>query len=159
MDQPYCAFVPHVEVSFPKYYDGTKLAPTGQRLVMKNSAKVVHNTNYRGDPTKNAGGNPSLAPSATFELKSLTPQASPIRISCDIHPWMTARLWAFDHPFAARTKEDGTFEIKNVPTGVEVGLVAWHHGAGGFFNGRRSGTPIKLTRGEVREIELKVSAK
>ena len=30
------------------------------------------------------------------------------------------------HPFAAVTKEDGVYEIKNAPAGVDVELVYWH---------------------------------
>ncbi|HLL90966.1 MAG TPA: DUF2012 domain-containing protein, partial [Tepidisphaeraceae bacterium] len=47
------------------------------------------------------------------------------KVKCDVHPWMTAWIRAFDHPFFATTKEDGTFEIKDLPDG-QYTLTAWH---------------------------------
>lgn len=41
----------------------------------------------------------------------------PARVGCDIHPWMTAYWLVLDHPYAAITGKDGTFQIKDLPTG------------------------------------------
>jgi hypothetical protein len=49
-----------------------------------------------------------------------------VTFACNIHTWMKGYAKVFDHPFAAVTKEDGTYEIKNAPAGVDVELVYWH---------------------------------
>jgi hypothetical protein len=41
------------------------------------------------------------------------------------HPWPTAYLAVFDHPYYAVTKPDGSFTIDGVPPGKYT-LVAWH---------------------------------
>jgi hypothetical protein len=43
---------------------------------------------------------------------------------------MSAKLFVFDHPYYAKTKEDGTFEIPYVPAGAEITIMAWHEGVG-----------------------------
>jgi hypothetical protein len=156
MDQPHCAFVPHVVAAFPSYRDGKDLKSTGQELVVKNSAPVPHNTKWQGDTLKTGGGSRTIPPKGDITIK-LVPEANPIKIACDFHPWMYARVWAFEHPYFAVTKEDGAFEIKNVPTGAEVGLVAWHE-APGFFYGGASGTKKKFNPGE-NKVDLTISAK
>lgn len=45
------------------------------------------------------------------------PEQRPIRLGCDIHPWMQAWIYVFDHPFFAVTDATGQFRIPAVPTG------------------------------------------
>ena len=47
------------------------------------------------------------------------------KVGCDVHPWMTAYVGVFDHPFFAVTGDGGRFEIQSVPPGTYT-LVAWH---------------------------------
>jgi hypothetical protein len=159
IDQPHCAFVPHVQATYPSYWDGKELQPSGQELIIKNNAPFNHNTNWKGTPTKNPGGNVNLTPGKSLSLK-LEPESQPVQLACDIHPWMRARVWVFDHPYFDVTKEDGTFEIKNVPTGVELAVVAWHEAAGptGFFHGGKDGTKQTFKSGD-NPLDLKVAAK
>jgi hypothetical protein len=156
IDQPHCAFVPHVTATYPTYWNGKEEVPSGQTFVVKNSAPFNHNTNWKGDPLKNPAGNVTLKSKEEMPLK-LIPESKPIQLSCDIHPWMYARVWAFDHPYFAVTEPDGKFEIKNVPTGVELGVVAWHE-ATEFFYGGKDGTKQKFNPGD-NTVDLKISAK
>src|SRR5256885_9862726 len=48
-----------------------------------------------------------------------------IRLKCDVHPWMSATVAVFDHPFFAVTGDGGRFEIGRLPPGHYT-LVAWH---------------------------------
>jgi hypothetical protein len=156
IDQPHCAFVPHITAAYPVYWNGKEEVPSGQVFVVRNSAPFNHNTNWKGDPTKTAQGNVTLKSKEEMPLK-LVPESKPIQLSCDIHPWMYARVWAFDHPYFAVTQSDGKFEIKNVPTGVELGVVAWHE-VPEYFNGGKDGTKQKFNPGD-NTVDLKISAK
>ena len=48
-----------------------------------------------------------------------------VRIKCDVHPWMGARIGVVDHPFYAVTAEDGSYEIKGLPVGTYT-IEVWH---------------------------------
>lgn len=41
-----------------------------------------------------------------------------LELSCDIHPWMAAWVYVFEHDQFAVTAGDGTFQIRNVPPGA-----------------------------------------
>lgn len=160
MDQPHCAYLPHVTVVFPSFLEPKEKdkpalvsRPSGQQFIVKNSAKFNHNVNWAGDPALNAPSNRLLNSEQEIKI-NLTPQKDPINFRCDIHNWMTAKVWAFDHPYAAVTKEDGTFEIKNVPTGVELPLYVWHEA--GYSP--KDGTKMKFQPGE-NKVDLSVRAK
>jgi len=45
------------------------------------------------------------------------PVGRPLELSCDIHPWMAAWVYVFDHDRFAVTHADGRFRIDNVPPG------------------------------------------
>jgi len=62
---------------------------------------------------------------------------------------MKANVWVLDHPFVAITKEDGSFEIPNVPIG-KVRIVAWHEQAEFVNAGSKNGETLDLpANGEV----------
>lgn len=150
--QPHCAFIPHVLAVFPKYQDGAELKDTGQVLEIFNDAPISHNVKYEGDPQRNETFS-AVVPPNTSKKVVFNPQNSPLNVSCQFHTWMSAKIFAFDNPFFAVTDSKGNFEIKNVPTGVPVTLVAWHEGKGGPFL-----TETKtFTKGDNPPLELKVS--
>jgi hypothetical protein len=178
VDQPHCAFMPRVVATFPEYKDATSgaMVASGQKFKVLNSAPVPHNTAWKGDPLKNPDGSQTLPPAKDPSKPSeivvpFKPQREPVNIQCDIHKWMNGKVWVFNHPYAAVTKGDapkddakawGTYEIRDVPAGVDLYVVAWHEAArgGGYFlpegkNGKR----INLKDGEVHELDLTVSAK
>ncbi|HEX7898934.1 MAG TPA: carboxypeptidase regulatory-like domain-containing protein [Planctomycetota bacterium] len=47
------------------------------------------------------------------------------QVKCDVHPWMSAWLAVFDHPFFAISGEDGVFRIPGLPPG-RYEIAAWH---------------------------------
>jgi len=125
IDQPHCAFIPHVVAHFPCYWDGNRYVATGQRLVVHNSGPMPHNVRVRGDELKNPQRSITLPPNGRIEL-GVRLQREPVQLGCDFHPWMTALVLTFDHPYHAVTDSKGAFQIDNVPTGIELTVVGWH---------------------------------
>ncbi len=149
IDQPCCKFVPHVL--------GVR---AGQKLFIKNSAPVAHNTKWGSN--ENGSFNPIIEPGKKFELpNSMVFEPGGIRISCNIHTWMTGYLRVYDHPYYAVTDADGQFEIKLAPTGNFSLLV--EHPIHGFRNGRKGakGPAITLNGdldlGTLKMVEFKES--
>jgi hypothetical protein len=170
INQPHCAFEPHVAVIFPTYYDpaSKEQKSTGQTFEVTNTAPIAHNTDWNPkNPLVNTPGNQIIKSKDNplpIRLKA-APQNKPdgedlIQFKCDIHTWMRAYVWAFNHPWAAVTKEDGSYEIKNVPAGSELYLVGWHEPNEYVLpqgNGTRDGMQIgPLKEGETKEVNFTV---
>ena len=49
----------------------------------------------------------------------------PMKVGCDVHPWMSAWWLVLDHPYSAITDRDGKFTIKDLPPGDHE-FVVWH---------------------------------
>lgn len=45
------------------------------------------------------------------------PQQRPVRVGCDIHPWMRGWIYVFEHPYFAVTDTQGRFRIAAAPPG------------------------------------------
>jgi hypothetical protein len=134
VDQPHCAFLPHVSILFPAYRDvdpkdpkKTKIVETGQKVEVINNAPVAHNTKW-GNDGDISGGNQNLSPGQPYPLEITKSSKDPVKLACNIHGWMDAYIWALDTPYAAKTGEDGTYEIKGLPTG-KFKIFAWHEKA------------------------------
>lgn len=160
LDQPYCTFEPHVSVAYPSHFDpeSKKQVSNNQKFLVLNSAPVLHNTRYQGNPLKYSGDSKNLPAKqgdlvSTIEIPLKPDDSYPITLNCDVHKWMKAYVWAFDHPYAAVTKQDGTFEIPNAPLDTDLNIVAWHESAG-FINGPK-GTPVKLKEGQPQNFTVK----
>jgi hypothetical protein len=166
IDQPHCAFKPRVTAMWPAYYDlKAKKQETGEKLVVKNSATINHNTKPSYDASlgrllnKKSG---DTVDQVTLDIP-LTPK-EPVSLSCDVHKFMVAYVWGFDHPFAAVTDKDGNFEIKNVPADVELNVYAWHElgqdgQAPGLINpGKDKGKKLTLDKDKdaTENFELKL---
>jgi hypothetical protein len=124
LDQPCCTFNPHITMLFPAYFDGTKYLRTGQLILVKNSDPVPHSIQWSGS-FENELGTHEIPGGKQKEL-TFNPQRQPFRIGCGNHRWMEGFIWCFEHPYFAITDADGHFELKNLPTEVEVNVSAWH---------------------------------
>ena len=153
IDQPHCAFVPHVVGVFAEYFDGDKVVRSGQKFVVKNSSTVRHNVRFAG--FKNAGINTAMQAGGELSVE-LFPEKLPLTFQCDFHKWMSARVAVFDHPYFAVTGEDGTFHMPRVPAGAELTVMAWHEAA--LYVLGPSGKKLTLRAGE-NELNLKAEAK
>ena len=117
MDQRGCQFVPHVLAVM-----------VGQPILVRNSDAFLHNVH----------GMPLSNPAFNFGQTGINPgtrvapmtAAERFKIRCDVHPWMSAHVSVFEHPYFAVTGPDGAFVIPgSVPDGRYT-LVAWHEQLG-----------------------------
>jgi hypothetical protein len=117
LDQKDCRYAPHVVAM-----------QIGQELVAKNSDPFLHSVHT--NPLANAPEN-----IAQYTVDPVGRRIKPIKeaetfkVTCDLHPWMTAWVAAFDHPFFAVTRADGTFDMPLLPPGTYT-LRAWHERLG-----------------------------
>jgi hypothetical protein len=110
LDQIGCVYVPHVIA-----------IQTGQTLRIKSSDNLMHNVDIQS----------SLNPQANFgfpapgqhDFSFATPEP-PFPVKCDVHPWMSAWIGVFNHPWFAVSASDGSFTISHVPPGNYT-LIAW----------------------------------
>jgi len=176
--QPHCAFIPHCLFHFPMYHPNEKKPkeekPTGQVWEVHNDAEVGHNTKFEGG-AKNKGENITLASKAPpRKFDNLVPEMKEVTISCNIHPWMNAYMRVVDTPYYALSlsdtldgknkvgKEDakfGTYEIKNLPEGVKVRVIAWHEKCGYLNKDTGKGEVIEILPGKETTKDFEATAK
>ncbi len=147
LDQPYCAFTPHVFA-----------VRAGQSIRAKNPDPVAHNVVVKG--LKN-DINIQIPPGADKTL-TLQPESNAMAISCGSHPWMKGYGWCFEHPYFAVTGKNGSFEIKNIPAGARK-LIIWHEKDGylpGFSKKSGDQKILTLTDGGAIDLgEIKITPK
>jgi hypothetical protein len=159
VDQPYCAFRPHVTALYPEYYDGKTYTKTGQVLKVLNTASIGHNIKVGGSSDVNpVKGGTLSAKSGQYLFDGIRLDRDKITMNCDIHKWMTGYALTFDHPYFAVTKPDGTFEIKNVPAGTELVIKAWHEELK-HFDPTSGGTKFTLKKGDTQKLDFSVKKK
>jgi hypothetical protein len=143
IDQPCCAFEPHVF--------GMR---TGQVLVAKNSAMVSHSTFIIGGD-ENPNKNVTIPAGKSLDIDGWKASPRPIPIQCTIHKWMNAWVRVFDHPYFAVTNDKGEFVIKDAPAG-KYRLVVWHEGVGWVVNENgksgKLGIPIEIMADKTTDL-------
>lgn len=111
-DQKECVFLSHV---LPMQ--------TSQKLKILNSDSVGHNTKL--SPKKNQGFDRTVAAGGTAFYEPTKEEPSPFSVVCAVHPWMNAHVMIRDNSYVAVTDDDGSFEIPNLPAGVELEFRVW----------------------------------
>jgi hypothetical protein len=129
IDQPCCLFEPRVLAMRAE-----------QELLVKNSAEIGHNFNWHG---KFNEGNQAMPPNSSFTMEPLKPFYRKIPVECNIHGWMKASIWVFEHPYFAVTDADGKYEIKNAPAGTYK--IALYHDYKGWLNNGFTAGGVKIT--------------
>ncbi len=79
-------------------------------------------------------------------------QGSMMRLQCDQHEFMQGFYLPVSNPFYAVVKEDGSFELKDVPAGKHK-IVAWHPGDG---KGMRVEMDVDVPEGGKAEAKLQL---
>jgi plastocyanin len=116
IDQHECRYHPHVF--------GMRV---GQTLEIVNSDPTLHNIHAM--PKANSefnNGQPIQGMKMTHVFDK--PEVM-VPFKCDVHGWMNAYVGVLPHPYFAVTKEDGTFELPNLPPGTYT-IEAWHEKMG-----------------------------
>jgi hypothetical protein len=160
LDAPHCNYVPHVVALYPQWRIGKAAdahGKTGQRFFVTCTRKDGPGFFFKvvGDTPINPGDFVMMRPGQKTELYPRA-QPTPLVVDEPIRPWMKAYVWAFDHPYFAVTKDDGSFEMPRVPLGVELKIVAWHEANGWVYG--RAGKTMTL-RDQENRVDFEMKAK
>jgi hypothetical protein len=117
----------------------------GQALAIANKDATHHNT--RPYTRLNADWNRTQAPGAEPYLVHFKRAELFIRFNDNQHPWESAYLGVFSHPFFAVSQRDGSYRISGVPPGHYT-LGAWHERFG------EQSTEISITSNEMKKLDL-----
>jgi plastocyanin len=89
----------------------------GEAVTFTNSDPANHNVRTTAS-TKTNEFNVFTGVDGKYEHRfELEPQQRPVRLGCDIHPWMRGWIYVFGHPYFTVTDENGRFRIAAVPRG------------------------------------------
>jgi plastocyanin len=112
IDQRACVYVPRVVG-----------ARVGQTLQVRNSDELLHNVH--GVSAQGNDFNVSQPKAGMVRELPLKHPEMMLRVTCDVHRWMTAFVGVVSHPYFATTDGAGTYTIDNVPAGTHT-IQAWH---------------------------------
>ncbi len=116
MDQDGCQYKPHAMGIM-----------VGQTYKILNSDGVLHNVHAL--PHVNPAFNKPMPPTLKETTTTFAKPEPVFQVKCDVHPWMTAYIGVFTHPFFSVTGEDGKFTISGLDPGTYE-LTAWHERLG-----------------------------
>ena len=114
IDQKGCVFIPHLA-----------MIPPGSTIDLLNSDSVMHNLHSWS--IKNTAFNEGVAGGGKLQKKFEFPET--VKMTCDVHKWMTAWLVVQDNPYCAITDENGKFKIEGVPAGTYT-VQVWQESLG-----------------------------
>lgn len=137
LDQQRCTFIPHVLVF-----------AAGTTVDILNGDNLMHNVHSHciKNPPFNDGTTFKQRLSKRFDFEET------VRISCDVHKWMSAWIVVKENPYFALTNEKGRFLIEDVPPGTYI-LQAWHESLGVNTEG------ISISPDEELKVDFSFSQK
>jgi len=116
IDQHGCRYEPHVMGIM-----------VGQAYRILNSDGILHNIHTLPELNRTFNrGMPATMTEATTTFNTPEPM---FQIKCDVHPWMSAFLGVFSHPFFSVTGTDGQYTIAGLAPGTYE-ITAWHERLG-----------------------------
>jgi hypothetical protein len=116
LDQNGCQYKPHVMGIM-----------VGQPYKILNSDGVLHNIHTL--PKINKSFNQGMPATVKEATTSFDKPESVFHIKCDVHPWMSAYMAVFTHPFYSVTSADGKYTISGLEPGTYE-ITAWHEKLG-----------------------------
>jgi plastocyanin len=114
IDQKGCVFIPHITV-----------VPPGSTVDLLNSDDVMHNLHSWS--IKNTAFNEGVAGHGKLPKTFEFPET--IKMTCDVHKWMSAWLIVQNNPYYALTGAGGKFKLEGVPAGTYT-VQAWQESLG-----------------------------
>lgn len=139
LDNKDCRFVPRIA-----------LLRTNQTLRCLNSDPVAHNVAVYA--RRNQPFSIVVPQDKPLERSFPREELQPIRVDCSIHAWMRAHVLITEHPYAAVTRKDGSFEIPGIPQG-RWDFRFWHETCGYLKSMDTAEGTLELTRG-TRTLEI-----
>jgi plastocyanin len=112
LDQKGCQYLPHAQGIM-----------VGQTYKILNSDGILHNVHSL--PKVNSQFNKPMPPTMKEATTTFPKPENVFQIKCDVHPWMTAWIGVFTHPFFSTTGKDGKFTISGLDAGTYE-ITAWH---------------------------------
>ena len=116
LDQVGCRYTPHVF--------GVQV---GQPIEIVNSDATQHNVH--AVPKANVEFNFMQATKGRRDVRTFDRPEVMVPFRCDVHGWMNSYAGVVPHPFFAVSGENGSFEIKGLPSGTFT-IEAWHEQLG-----------------------------
>jgi plastocyanin len=133
IEQKGCQYQPHVLV-----------VRANQPLEVVNDDPTSHN--IHPTPANNREWNKAEPPGAKVE-EAFAREEVAIPVKCNIHPWMRGYIAVFKHPYFIVTRENGSFELPNLPPGTYT-IKAWHEKLG------TATQTITIGANETRELSF-----
>jgi hypothetical protein len=111
LEQKACVYEPHVIALM-----------VNQKLEVRNKDATTHNVHVLSKTNQPWNkSQPTAGPA--MEVSFPQPELA-IPVICNVHPWMRAFAFVFDHPYYAVTSQTGVFELQNLPPGRYT-IEAW----------------------------------
>ena len=112
LDQVGCQYKPHVM--------GVMV---GQPYRILNNDGIMHNVHTL--PKVNRMFNQAMPPTRKEATTTFDKPEAIFNVKCDVHPWMSAYIGVFTHPFFSVSGTDGKFTISGLEPGTYE-ITAWH---------------------------------
>jgi len=116
MDQNGCKYEPHVMGIM-----------VGQAYRILNSDGILHNVHTL--PKVNPSFNAAMPATRKEATTTFSQPEAIFNIKCDVHPWMSAYIGVYTHPFFSVTGTDGKYTISGLDPGTYE-ITAWHERLG-----------------------------
>jgi plastocyanin len=113
LDNLKCQFIPHIMA-----------VRAGQSIEVKNSDSTAHNAKFAF--FANEEKNPTIPAMSSVDIPTKLEEKAPTKVECNIHPWMSAYVMVFNHPYVGISDGDGKIKIEKLPAGVPLDFKIWH---------------------------------
>ena len=116
---------------------------TGQSTEFRNSDDTLHNVNVKHEESREQAFNVAIPTGGTYAHTFA--RDGFYRVGCDIHPAMTASIFASTTPFTTLAASDGSFEFNDIEPGAWTVTV--------YVDGKRLHKDVDV-KGGVTEVRV-----